>query len=84
MKLRAQLGPINDELMRMGDAMTKMRVEMSAIDAKRSSRRITKPKQVASPAPDLFEHTPCPPKPLTHTIKAKWRMGKPRRGAPKF
>ena len=83
-KLRAQLAPINDELMRMGDALTKMRVEMSALDAKRSSRRVTKPKQVASPALDLFEFTHAPPKPLTHTIKAMWRMGKPRRGAPKF
>ena len=83
-KLRAQIAPINDDLMRMGDALTKMRVEMSALDAKRSSRRVTKPKQVASPAPDLFEHTPRPPKSLTHSIKAKWRITKPRRGAPKF
>ena len=83
-KLRAQLGPINDDLMRMSDALTKMRVEMSVIDTKRRPKHLIKSKQTTSSALDLFEHTSCPPKPLTHAIKAKWRISKRRRSPPEF
>ena len=85
-KLRSQLGCVNNELLKLQDRLVKIKLEISAIEIKQRGK--TTKKSAPDDAPDLFKVAPYPRKlcdePQSRAIKRKWGISRRPRNTPEF